>query len=75
MTQQERAFKVFDEMERWKVIVVKKFALLDPAAFIEYGKAYIEQGGNIEFSQDYERIRKIGSVQEIPLTRFELARK
>jgi len=72
MTQQEKAFKLFDELEDWKVIVVKKIAVNDPNAFVQFGKDYIEQGGNIEFSGDFERIRKIRSVNDIPLTPFEL---
>ena len=62
--QKRKAFNEFNKMKQGQVIIIKDFAKRDSAAFTDYGKEYIDQGGNIEFSNDYSKIRKISAIEE-----------
>ncbi|AMR34171.1 hypothetical protein A0256_23320 [Mucilaginibacter sp. PAMC 26640] len=50
----------FDKMEVGQYITIAKAK--DPEALIEVGKKYIDQGGNIEFSNDWKEIKKNRSI-------------
>ena len=62
--QQQAAFAVFDEMKPGQVIVIAEFAKRDPAAFKQYGMDYIDGGGDMEFSNDYSRLRKLSNIAD-----------
>lgn len=55
----KKAFELFDALQPGEVIVISKIAKNDPAAFKEYAKEYIDQGGLIEFDKDYRKIRRL----------------
>lgn len=58
----EQAFKLFDKLQPGEVIVISKVARKDPAAFKEYAKEYIDQGGFIEFDKEYRKLRGIERI-------------
>ncbi|RAJ28907.1 hypothetical protein [Pedobacter cryoconitis] len=58
------AYQIFDGLERGQVIILKNETPA-PEILIQYGKDYIDQGGAIEFSGDYSKIRKVTSMEEI----------
>jgi hypothetical protein len=47
----------FNKMQPGDRITIAKAK--DPAALTQAGKEYIEQGGNLEFSNDWKEIKKI----------------
>ena len=59
------AFEIFDALSFKEEILVSTHAPRKPELFIWFGKEYIDQGGAIEFSGDYTRIRKITPWEEI----------
>lgn len=52
------AFTMFDEMQPRDIIKVADCAPKKPELFIEFGKEYINQGGQLMFSRDYTIIYK-----------------
>jgi hypothetical protein len=57
-----KAFELFDKLQPGEIITVSQIAKKDPKAFIEYGKAFIDQGGSIEFSKDYRKIKGLTRI-------------
>lgn len=56
------AFEIFDNMKERETLRISVFAPNKPDLFIRYGKEYIDEGGELEFSNDYAYIRKISPI-------------
>lgn len=65
MDQKQKAFKIFDDLEKGQVIVIETYATRDPESFTRYAKEYIDSGGGLIFSNDYTSIRKCESAEEV----------
>lgn len=61
----QQAFHVFDKLKLGQSIIIAKFAKNDPAAFTQYAMEYIDNGGGLEFNEDYSIIRKVESREQI----------
>lgn len=59
------AYAIFDSMETCDILKVSVFAPNQPDLFIQLAKDYIDEGGDIEFSEDYSRIRKLTPMAEL----------
>lgn len=59
------AFDLFHSMKVYDVINISDHAPNKPDLFIQKAKEYIDNGGNIEFSNDYKRIRKLNEIPPI----------
>jgi hypothetical protein len=71
-TPREYAFAIFDNMKNGEFLKVLAHAPNKPDLFIQMGKDYIDEGGAIEFNDDYTRIRKITSMAEVLEAEYEL---
>lgn len=58
------AYQMFDELEKGQVIVIKN-ETTRPDVLVQYGKDYIDKGGNIMFSGDYSKVIKTTPLAEI----------
>ena len=54
----EEAYKIFDGMEARTKVLVADFAPKNPGLLIQFGKQYIDEGGDLMFSADYATIYK-----------------
>jgi len=71
-TPKEYAFALFDSMKNGEFLKVSAHAPNKPDLFIQIAKDYIDEGGAIEFNDDYTRIRKITSMAEFLAAEDEL---
>lgn len=58
------AYRMFDALEVGQVIIIKN-ETSKPEVLIQYGKDYIDCGGDLEFSGDYKKIRKLTPMSEL----------
>lgn len=70
------AFKIFDDMKAGEKALVSVFAPRNPDLFIQLGKQYIDDGGDLMFSEDYATIYKTTPLADIIATadQFETLR-
>lgn len=59
------AYALFDSMKIGDVLKVSIHAPKKPELFIQMGKDYIDAGGDLEFSGDYSKIRKLTPMSEL----------
>ena len=57
-----RAFEFFFSLKPGEEIVISKIARRNPKQFVEFAKEFIDNGGFIEFSPDYRKIRGLDWV-------------
>lgn len=61
----EKAFNLFDRLNKGDVLIISEIAVRDPESFTKYAKEYIDSGGGLIFSNDYASIRKCESAEEV----------